>query len=238
MAQKCRGWCFTVNNDTFEDLYRLLKANFVYCVFGFETGKNGTPHMQGFLYFKNPVYMSHVKELLPRAHLEYSKGTPQENYDYCTKDGDFYEFGKRPVQGIRSDLIEIRDKIINKNAMRDIAHEHFGSFIRYHKGFEKFKQMQESVENKDVKTQLNYITIEDYNRLLESDDDDYFFACEESDLVGYDDNKKLVIVNTKKFNTYKLQLLDKNKGYRVKYGYDFKIIKPSSVFIVKEGSKK
>jgi hypothetical protein len=38
-----------------------------------------------------------MKELLPRANIRKANGTADENYDYCTKDGDFVETGIRPM---------------------------------------------------------------------------------------------------------------------------------------------
>jgi hypothetical protein len=52
-----------------------------------EVGEGGTPHLQGYLEFTRkvrPVNKFHTK----RIHFEKCKGNRQENYDYCTKDGD------------------------------------------------------------------------------------------------------------------------------------------------------
>ena len=67
-----------------------------YIVCGREVGDSGTPHLQGYVYFHNAMRISSVSEYIPRAHLEVARGTSQENYDYCTKDGDFYQWGERP----------------------------------------------------------------------------------------------------------------------------------------------
>jgi len=50
-AQKLRtrGWTFTINNDTFEDLIGLIETDFEYLVIGFEVGDSGTPHIQGYI---------------------------------------------------------------------------------------------------------------------------------------------------------------------------------------------
>jgi len=73
---------------------------FQYLVFGFETGgKKKVCHIQGYVYFNNALSQSSVKKKLPRAHLEVTKGTPDQNFDYTSKDGDFYEFGEKPLSG-------------------------------------------------------------------------------------------------------------------------------------------
>lgn len=74
-------------------------ADYRYLCFGFEKGKNNTPHIQGYIYYDNPRMLTGVKQDLPRAHLEVSKGSLVQNVAYCSKDGDFYEDGERPHQG-------------------------------------------------------------------------------------------------------------------------------------------
>lgn len=52
-----------------------------------EIGKNGTPHLQGFIQFTRSMKRSEVKEILgiPWAHLEKREGTPKQASDYCEK---------------------------------------------------------------------------------------------------------------------------------------------------------
>lgn len=130
MVLRSRAWCFTINNDSFDDLKTLLDATFEYLVFGFEVGEKGTPHMQGYIYFKNAVIQSTVKGVLPRAHLEIAKGGPDSNYDYCSKDGNYYEFGDKPLQGKAC-----FDKI--SEAMKN-PEENFHLFHQYRKAFNEY----------------------------------------------------------------------------------------------------
>lgn len=53
MAQKFRGWCFTLNNYSEFDIDTLAKVDCVYIVYGIEVGKEFTSHLQGYIYFKN-----------------------------------------------------------------------------------------------------------------------------------------------------------------------------------------
>lgn len=97
-----RDFCFTLNNPTVEDL-ELIKTLSVspkvrYLIVGNEVGEEeGTPHLQGYIYFHNAVVFSTVKKLLPRAHIESCHGNPDQNIEYCSKSGNFTEFGTRPI---------------------------------------------------------------------------------------------------------------------------------------------
>ena len=113
MSDRCRAWCFTINNYTEEEYQFLKNVQCVYIVFQKEVGALLTPHIQGYVYLKDKISMSRVKVLLgcDRVHLERAIGSAQQNYDYCTKDGgtDQFEAGemKQPVVdlGIFSGII-------------------------------------------------------------------------------------------------------------------------------------
>lgn len=96
-SKRSRGWCFTLNNpDNDKDNYDALEAA-QYFVIGKEVGKEGTPHHQGYVYFKTLKSFKQVKQLVPRAHWEAQKGSFEEASDYCKKDGDFIEEGSAPM---------------------------------------------------------------------------------------------------------------------------------------------
>nr|QXP07797.1 MAG: replication associated protein [Arizlama virus] len=95
--QRARAWCFTLNNYTKDQVVLARNVDCQYIVFGKEKGANGTPHLQGFVYFKNARTMSAVKKLLPgNPHLEAAKDIPAA-IEYCKKDGDVVERGTAPV---------------------------------------------------------------------------------------------------------------------------------------------
>lgn len=97
MSQRSRKWCFTLNNYTPLDEKDIEDSEATYACFGREVGANGTPHLQGFAVFRNARRLSTLKFLLPRAHWEIARGSIQQNIDYCSKDGNFVEFGQRPL---------------------------------------------------------------------------------------------------------------------------------------------
>lgn len=91
---------FTINNYSDIHVTDLVKQDgFKYILYGKEIApKTGTPHLQGFVYFKDGKTLSATKKWLGgKAHLEVRKGTFKQIIDYCKKDGDFVEAGKEPV---------------------------------------------------------------------------------------------------------------------------------------------
>ena len=77
--RRSRKWCFTVNNYTDEDLDQISSLNTQYLIYGRERGEEGTDHIQGFAIFRNAVTFSSLKSKLPRAHIEVSKGSTEDN---------------------------------------------------------------------------------------------------------------------------------------------------------------
>lgn len=112
--RQARGWCFTLNNYTDDDVAHLLALDTVgttsnsvrYMVFGKEIAPETlTPHLQGYVLFKKQKRLGGVQSLLSnRAHYSIAMDK-KASIDYCKKDGDFYEIGTEDVpQGQRNDL--------------------------------------------------------------------------------------------------------------------------------------
>jgi len=97
-----RGWCFTLNNYTLLDednIQHVLTSFARYVIYGREVApETGTPHLQGYVYFNNARQRKAVSRLLPRARLDVANGTAQQNRKYCTKEGDFFEYGEIPIE--------------------------------------------------------------------------------------------------------------------------------------------
>lgn len=222
MAQRmrARSWCFTINNDTFEDLCGLMEMEFKYMVFGFEIGENGTPHIQGYVSFENPRDRGGVAKLIPRGHLLIARGTAQQNYVYCTADGDFYEFGRFPQPGERVDLEEIKILLDEKKPSSVIADLYFTDYIRYFKGFERYRDIQDH----EVKS-VTYVEKANVNWNVE----DCLYVSKENQLWSYDNETNLCIINQKAFDTHQLFMLEKGKPYLL----GSKKICPTNVIIVK-----
>jgi len=97
MAARSRNFCFTLNNYS-EDVYQsLLRTECKYIVIGKEVGASGTPHLQGYVSFKDPRTLNTLKKLDASAHWEICKGLPSQNRAYCIKEGNFEEVGTLPI---------------------------------------------------------------------------------------------------------------------------------------------
>jgi len=96
--ERSRNFCFTINNYTEDVLNSILDADCTYIIVGKEKGEEcGTPHLQGFVSFKNARSLKNLKKINATAHWEIARGTPQQNRDYCSKQGDFQERGVIPM---------------------------------------------------------------------------------------------------------------------------------------------
>lgn len=132
-----RYYCFTLNNYDEAELVSLrncLSSEKVrYAIFGREVGKEGTPHLQGYVCFKNSVRRVSVSKMVGiRAHIEACKGSEAQNRTYCSKGGDIEEFGKSSEAGKRNDLDAFVEEVKSGNhdvkALRD---SHRSVFARY-----------------------------------------------------------------------------------------------------------
>lgn len=95
---RSRGWCYTINNPSSDEVTAIKQTACRYHIFGRETGAEGTPHLQGFIYFKHPRSFTATKKVLPRAHIEIAVGTPEQASAYCRKqDPNFFVTGTLPL---------------------------------------------------------------------------------------------------------------------------------------------
>jgi len=144
MSGLSRAWCFTINNYTDEDqcdVYGLeMSKDVKYGIAGLEVGEQGTPHIQGYVYFKNPKSRKQLSEMLPRASLRAANGTADQNEAYCSKDGEFWEFGTKPMdqeeKGKRGKLsIEQRWDLCVDGAFSKLAPENLKAYEYVHRKF-------------------------------------------------------------------------------------------------------
>lgn len=129
-----RKWLLTINNpeehgfghEQLRDILLHFKAVKYWCLCD-EIGENQTYHTHIFIYSTSGILFSTIKKKFPTAHIDYCRGTSQENRDYCRKEGKwkgstkeetnlpdtFEENGTVPLerQGQRNDLVDLYDMI-------------------------------------------------------------------------------------------------------------------------------
>ena len=89
-----------------------------YMIIGFEIGKEGTHHIQGYADFTNARTIGGLTKMIKFIHWEPRRGSWQQAVDYCKKDGKWYEYGSPNEQGQRKDLQEVHKELaLNLSAM-------------------------------------------------------------------------------------------------------------------------
>lgn len=141
-----------LNGTNLKDV--VMEVNLKYLVLGFEVGdETGTPHIQGYIYFKNARTWNNVRDILPArcAHIQrrHYKSSAERAAGYCLKDGQYEQYGCLPEQGKRSDLNEIQEMIKSGADESEIADAFFGDYVRYHAGIAKAIQLMQPIEENE-----------------------------------------------------------------------------------------
>lgn len=110
--------CFTINNyeektlTEFEEFFA-SDEKIKYGICAQEIGENGTPHLQGFLHYKEDRKKCGIKfwkELVPmgaRAHFEAAKGKDEDSQTYCRKEGVFIEAGSPGAADKYAEILDL-----------------------------------------------------------------------------------------------------------------------------------
>lgn len=83
-----RAFCFTWNNypNNYADLLDSLDVRYI--VAAEEVGASGTPHLQGYVYWRHARTKQATIAKLPGCHVEIARGTPIQADTYCRKTRD------------------------------------------------------------------------------------------------------------------------------------------------------
>jgi len=149
-----KNWCFTYNrrDEIDDEEWEQMIERFdslgdldvvVYLVFQQERGSGKQrDHLQGFVQLSRRCSLVAVKRdvfMSCEIHCEIARGTPQQNYTYCTKDEDRisgpFEHGTMVMQGNRTDLSQAAE-LVRAHGSARVAEEFPTTFIRYHRGLQ------------------------------------------------------------------------------------------------------
>lgn len=108
--------------------------------------QTGTLHFQIYLETKKKESMKALHATLTTLwktppHLEVSKGSGDQNIQYCKKAQDFTEFGSQMKPGARTDLSDVSAAIVSGSTLAELWTEFPVQMIKYHGGIEKCYQM-------------------------------------------------------------------------------------------------
>lgn len=150
---KSRDWNFTWNNypSNFVDelLEKLDSSTIRYIIMGRELApETGTPHIQGFVMFRNPravgknmrrsgkPHARSLRGLFPTISWHKVYSTPHVAAAYCRKtDVNAIEFGERPMpSGERTDIHSVAAELLAGAKPTDLVVSHPAEYIKYGKG--------------------------------------------------------------------------------------------------------
>nr|QJI53392.1 MAG: replication-associated protein [Circoviridae sp.] len=156
----CRRWCFTLNNPTDDDNQLVATAlrpdEFHYAIVGREKGEQGTPHLQGYLHFKQKKRLSALKKILPRAHFERARGSDHDNEAYCSKEGDVMLTIGAPVGSNRANKRELDAAVaavMSGSDMKKVAREFPVTYVKHGRGLRDLSLLVGS-QPRDFKTEV------------------------------------------------------------------------------------
>lgn len=181
--QSC-SWCFTIalgyetdvlngTASTWEpfSVDEMEEADVRFIKYSLEVGDgsdadipDGLYHYQGYICFNSKQRMRHVKKSglgCNWAHLEIMRGSIKENDAYVEKDpilGPF-EWGLKPTQGKRSDLIHCKHMLERGEGELALYKHHFGTMARYRNGVMRYAQLLQEQEDKPPRRKVSvYVT--------------------------------------------------------------------------------
>jgi hypothetical protein len=204
MPTRSRAWCFTHNNYTEQDeavlqgtlsTWKDKKGNYKtkYCIYGREVGEEGTPHLQGYIQCYNQVTFDTIKKILgDKPHIEVAKGSPSQNFDYCSKDGDYMEFGETPkrAKGCIDQWNAVKDMINNLNTWDEIFDLYPGIALRNKKAIkETIKEKKAQAEMACLKSEYDQVSLytwqeEVHEKLMEQDDRQILWVWDDQGNIG------------------------------------------------------
>lgn len=153
-----KNWCFTLNNYTDKQLIVVdnlgCSATTKYMIYGKEVGDKGTPHLQGYIQLIKKIRLTGVKKLIDdKVHWEPSKGSVDDNKKYCSKEGQFVEYGEAVHAGQRTDIKDCIKRRLEGEPWIDLIDS--GNAIHYKRAIDEVVQ-EEQLSAKKKKLMDSY----------------------------------------------------------------------------------
>lgn len=164
-------------NELKNNLLNLAKVE--YLILGFEEGeKEHTKHIQGYVRFTNAQYFNSVRKILKNddgtyGYIEKALGSDNDNKKYCSKQGNYIEYGKENknskqelTNGIFEDIINNVDYIEICKKYASYVLYHYRDFVKLYKDIRAeviFKEQKEKEEKEleNIKNLSKDVKIED-----------------------------------------------------------------------------
>jgi len=191
--QKARNFCFTLNNPG--EFRPEFSDKMTYMIYQLEQGEALTPHLQGYVQFKQQCFITGVIKQIPGAHITIANGTPEQNRVYCSKEPRLEPtviHGVMSTQGKRTDLQDVVDIITQSTKrLRDVIEECPLPYIRYSRGIEKLAayhlEKHTRLEFRNVECIVLYgPTGTGKTKLAKTYSDDFYLLRNEGDHIWFD----------------------------------------------------
>lgn len=216
-----RGFCFTINNPTEDDLTDsymcFVNGAARYIIMADEIGEKGTPHIQGYVYFNDAHTMKVISDkYFPRAHIEVAKANGSKAYrraDYCKKDGKFVEFGEEPHPG------EIGKEYLDSIMSDPYSNIHvYNQYRKMYRELSLSKKKDHVRELRSLSHELRYDVASEYNTVFM-----------DADINNYD-GQEVVFSDCYMYDYWQ----DWFNGYphSVRRGYELIVVDPRIVYLV------
>lgn len=142
---KSKYWCYTLNNYTKAELKKLKEYKCVYHIIGDENAPStGTPHLQGYFEFNSEKKKTTLIKAFPNASFRITMGSGEDNKIYCSKENKIFEYGEptKIGRGTRTDLINLRDDILNGKKVDEICLENPDKYHQYGRTISKIEDLR------------------------------------------------------------------------------------------------
>ncbi len=154
------AWVVTLNNPSDPTVLLEDYSEVSYAIWQLESGDSNTPHLQGYVEWKNKKSLSGCKRQHATAHWAVRRGTRDQARDYCRKEetrvSGPYEHGQWSAgQGARTDLLHIKRKIDEGVSDKVLWEENPATMLRTYKGWKEYRKVK--IEPRTEKTQVTVI---------------------------------------------------------------------------------